>query len=371
MNILIAPDSLKGSLTAQQAASHIQRALAHSIPNAEVEVLPISDGGEGALEIWSELGLGRAVQVTASDPLGRPISASYFKFNDGSAWVELSQASGLVLLNEEERNPMETTTAGTGELMAHAISNGAKKVVVGLGGSATNDGGAGILQGLGFTFYDKQGIRVHANGGSISRISKIVAPQNWDNSIGFEVACDVNNPLYGPNGASRIYGPQKGATPTMVESLDQNLRHWADLLYETFGRRVDGVPGSGAAGGSAAGLLGALGAELKPGFSIFAEALGLAEKLEAADVVITAEGMLDTQSLSGKATLKLCQQAKLHGCKTLVFAGKVAGDSRRFQEAGVDRAVAIKPEGWTVERSMKEAGDLLEQAVQNECSSWK
>ena len=370
MNILIAPDSLKGSLTAQIAALIIREAVLAVSPGVNVKVLPLSDGGEGALDIWSSQGLGNKVKAPSQDPLGRDIIADYFRFNDDSVWVELSQASGLVLLNEAERNPMTTSTYGTGLLIKHAITQGAKKVTLGLGGSATNDGGAGLLTALGFDLLDNDGESVYPSGGNLDQIVKIVPRDISDVKI--DVACDVSNPLCGPHGASAVYGPQKGATTEMVHKLDTNLAHWATLLKQSFGVAVSEIPGSGAAGGAGVALLAAYDAELKPGFELIATAVGLEEALEWADLVITAEGMLDDQSLSGKATISLCQKAKKFNCSTWVFAGTVDGQRERFKVAGVDGAIQIRPQGMTVEESMNKANSLLQLAVKTACKeSWK
>lgn len=370
MNILIAPDSLKGSLTAQEAAHAIQAAVISSIPQVSIKILPLSDGGEGALEIWTNLGLGNKVDVLSQDPLGREVTAQYFRFEDGSAWVELSQASGLVLLNEVERNPMNTSTYGTGLLIKHALLNGAKKITLGLGGSATNDGGAGLLAALDYELLNIHGTRVHPSGGNLDQIVKIV-PSSIPN-VKIEVACDVSNPLCGPQGASAVYGPQKGATPEMVDRLDANLAHWATLLEQTFGVRVLQIPGAGAAGGAGVALVGAYGAQLKPGFDLIASAIRLDDALDWADLVITAEGMLDDQSLSGKATISLCQKAKKFNCSTWVFAGTVQGRHEKFSDEGVDRVVQIRPQAMSVKESMKNADELLKSAVKTTCKqSWK
>jgi len=364
MNILIAPDSLKGSLTARQAAAVMVGAVKKACPTAALKTLPLSDGGEGALEVWEHMGVGRVVSALAEDPLGRAMEANYFQFHDGSAWVELSQASGLVLLNEAERNPLKTSTRGTGMLVIHALERGARRVTIGLGGSATNDGAAGILAGLGFELLDEEGRAVVPCGGELIRIQKVVPPKDWDAAVQFSVACDVDNPLLGPRGASAVYGPQKGADARAVELLESGLRHWAEVLEECFGRSVAEVAGGGAAGGAAAGLMGALGAELRSGFALIAEALELDKALEEADVVLTAEGMLDGQSLSGKATVELCKRAKKAGCETWVFAGGVVGSAEEFAQAGVDHAVQLRPEDWSVAESMAQAEALLAEKVE-------
>ena len=370
MNVLIAPDSLKGSLTAQNAALIMREAVLASLPEVNVKTLPLSDGGEGALDIWANLGLGNKVKAPSKDPLGKEMTAEYFKFNDGSVWVELSQASGLVLLNESERNPMDTSTYGAGLLIKHAITQGAKKVILGLGGSATNDGGAGLLAAMGYELLNSHGTPVYPSGGNLDQIVKIVPPDITDVKI--DVACDVSNPLCGPGGASAVYGPQKGATPEMVDRLDNNLAHWAAMLEQSFGVAVSEMPGSGAAGGTGVALLAAYDAELKPGFELIAKALGLEEALDWADLVITAEGMLDDQSLSGKATISLCQKAKKFNCDTWVFAGTVEGHHDKFSASGVDEAIQIRPQGMTIEESMNKADALLQSAVKTACKeSWK
>lgn len=363
MNILIAPDSLKGSLSAMDAARCIEKTLHALSPSSSTRTLPLSDGGEGALDLWSSLRLGDKVMAPTVDPLNRPIRAEYFRFHDGSAWVELSQASGLVLLNEKERDPLQATTFGTGLLIKHAIDAGAQKITLGLGGSATNDGGAGLLAALGYQLLDNAGNEVYPSGGNLNHIVQILPPKSGSASVEITVACDVNNPLCGPQGASAVYGPQKGAAPEKVPLLDENVRHWAELLEEFFKVKVKDVPGAGAAGGAGISLSAAFGARLRPGFDLLAAATNLGTHLEWADVVITAEGMLDEQSLYGKATVALCQMAKAKGCITRVFAGTVYGSKEVFAQSGIDLAVQIRPEEMGVEESMKKASQLLELAV--------
>lgn len=363
MNILLAPDSFKGSLTALEAATVMASALTQSVPNASIRTLPLSDGGEGALEVWEAMGAGKKVSVQTEDALGEPLTAHYFLFSDGNAWVELSQASGLVLLNPELRDPKKTSSYGTGVLIKDAIFRGAKKITVGLGGSATNDGGSGLLQALGFLLEDAMGNPVKACGENLQNITRLQAPKNFPKNLKFEVACDVNNPLIGPNGATHIYGPQKGASQADLLLLERGMEQWAKVLADFAGKPIAETPGTGAAGGAAAGLMAGLKAELRPGFDLIAEAIKLDEALDWADAVFTGEGMLDDQSLSGKATVALCQRAKARGCATRVFAGRVQGNVDAFRREGVDHAVQIGPSGVSVEESMARASEFLNDAV--------
>ena len=363
MNILLAPDSFKGSLTALEAATVMGRALAQSVPNASIRTLPLSDGGEGALEVWEAMGAGKKVAVQTEDAQGRPLTAHYFIFSDGNAWVALSQASGLVLLSPELRGPKKPSSYGTGVLIMDAISQGAKKITVGLGGSATNDGGSGLLQALGFLLEDSMGNPVKACGENLHRITRLQAPKNLPKNLKFEVACDVNNPLLGSQGATHIYGPQKGASPSDLLLLERGMEQWAKVLAGFAGKPIAETPGTGAAGGAAAGLMAGLQADLRPGFDLIAEAIQLDEALDWADVVITGEGMLDAQSLSGKATVSLCQRARARGCTTWVFAGRVEGELDSFCSVGVDHAVQIALPGVSVEESMARATEFLNDAV--------
>ncbi|SHM64328.1 glycerate kinase [Caldanaerovirga acetigignens] len=371
VNILIAPDSFKGSLTSLQAANAIERGIlkAASCVGVKVDVdkVPMADGGEGTVEAIICAAGGRMVRTKALDPLGRETDSFFGLLPDGTAVIEMAAASGLNLLKPEERNPMKTTTYGTGQLIKAALDYGSRKLIIGIGGSATNDGGTGMAQALGVRFLDAEGKEIGFGGGELSRIAKIdvsgLDPRVKEAEI--VVACDVKNVLCGPQGASAVYGPQKGATPEMVKILDENLRHLAWIIKRDLGKDVLEVPGSGAAGGLGAALIAFLDARMKPGIEIIMEITKFEKKLKEADMVITGEGSTDSQTLYGKVPLGIGRMA----CKWRKPLVCISGSLKRGYEAlyaeGITAFFSITSGPMTLEEAMKRGEELLEKTSEN------
>lgn len=373
MKVVVAPDSFKECL----AAGEVARAIARGIErvNASVEVLqvPMADGGEGTVEAVVEATGGRRVQVTVTGPLGEPVEAVFGITGDGTtAVIEMAQASGLALVPPERRNPLRTTTYGTGELIAEALGREVKTVVVGIGGSATVDGGAGMAQALGVRLLDRSGRELGWGGGELGRLDRIDLGGLDERVCGvrFRVACDVTNPLVGPRGAARVYGPQKGATPEMVEVLERNLERFAQVVERDLGVKVAERPGAGAAGGLGAGLVAFLGAELAAGVEVVAEAVGLAEKVAGADLVITAEGQLDGQSAFGKTPVGVARVAKPQGAAVVALAGRLGPEVQRVLGCGIDAYFAVADGPLPMEESKQRAEELLAQAAEQVFRLW-
>ncbi|MEO0472979.1 MAG: glycerate kinase, partial [Bacteroidota bacterium] len=300
MKILIAPDKFKGSLTAQEVAEAIENGISKSLPDAQIFRQPLADGGDGSLDLMANFLRLKKVQREVSGPLGRPVQAIY-AIGQGIACVELAQASGLVLLGENQRRPTQTSTLGSGELIRDAILSGAKKIYLLIGGSATNDAAMGIAHALGYRFLDENRKVLSPKGGHLVKLRYI------DNSllmplkdVSFHILCDVDNPLYGPKGAAFVYGPQKGASPSMVKKLNQGLRQFAKVVQRRWSIDVQQIKGGGAAGGVGAGMAALFGAEILGGFETIAQMTQLDKQIKAADNVISGEGGLDDQSLQGK-----------------------------------------------------------------------
>jgi glycerate kinase len=333
LHIAIAPNAFKGTLTALQAATAIQRGILAAIPNARITIVPVADGGDGtALAIAQATG-GRLLKSRVHDPLGRPISATWGLTGDGkTAIIEMAAASGLVLLKPHERNPLHTCTFGTGQLILAALNKGARRILIGIGGSATNDGGTGMARALGIRFLDKSGRELPHGGGGLTQLAHIdlsrLDPRVRQADI--EVACDVNNPLTGPRGAAHVYGPQKGATPAMVKQLDLGLSRLANILKKDLGIAVEKVPGAGAAGGMGAGLLAFAKGCLRPGIDIVVDAVELRQKLKGGggvDLVITGEGRMDPQTAHGKAPAGVARVADSLGIPTIGICGSMSADA--------------------------------------------
>jgi glycerate kinase len=323
MKIVVAPDSFKGSLSAKEVGTTIKEAFTLEIPGAEVEVIPMADGGEGTLDALLFATNGEKIIVTATGPLGEEVETCYGLLGDGeTAVIEMAQVAGLLMVPAGKRNPLLTTTYGVGELITAAIDKGIRSFIIGLGGSATNDGGLGMLNALGATFSDQEGKNVQPIGESLPKISsvdfKCLNPKLKD--CRFKIATDVENPLCGENGASHIFGPQKGATETQVRQLDEGLRHFAGLVETHLKVKLQDIPGAGAAGGLGFSFL-ALGAEIIPGARVVAEATGLEKHIGEADWVITGEGQSDFQTLYGKAPFFVAGLANRHGVSTILVSG--------------------------------------------------
>ena len=368
MHVLIAPDSFKDALPAKEVA----HAIAHGIADlAEVdswETCPVSDGGEGfrAIITVDQPGL-KTYAVETFDPLSRPTTASWAMTRDALTYasiavIELAAASGLELLGPDERNPMQTTTRGTGLVLKRALDQGVSQIILGIGSSATCDAGCGIAQALGVRFYDAADLELADPicGGDLLRIARIdrsgVHPRLEDCPI--RVACDVTNPLTGPNGAAYIYGPQKGASPGQVAQLDAGLKHIAQLWREQLGKDVETLPGAGAAGGAGGGLVAMLDASLVPGAELVLDAIGFEAQLQRADLVITGEGQLDGQSLQGKAVVAVAQRAAAAGVPCVALVGSVEANPQAALEHGLTSYHVIG-EGLSKEDSIRRTSELL------------
>ena len=360
MKVVVAIDSLKGSLSSLEAGQAIKEGVRVVYPEADVVVRPLADGGEGTVEALA-IGMGgELVHVSVTGPLGDAVTAEYGILKaDGTrpktAIIEMSAAAGITLVPDEKRNPMHTTTFGVGELIKDAIDNGCRHFIIGIGGSATNDGGIGMLQALGYDFLDKDGAPVAYGGAGLQSIARIQAenilPELKDCT--FRVACDVTNPLCGPMGSSAIYGPQKGATPEMVKELDEALLHYAELSKETFDYADRLYPGTGAAGGMGFAFLTYTNAVLESGIKIVLEETGLEDEMKDADFVITGEGRLDSQTALGKAPIGVAHLAKKHDKKVLAFAGCLTPDAGVCNENGIDAFFPILRRVITVQEAME------------------
>ena len=370
MRILIAPQSLKGSLTAAEAGSSIAQGVQAVYPKAEIEIVPIADGGEGTVQALVDATNGKIIQQTVTGPLGKPVPAFFGLMGDGStAAIEMASCAGLPLVPLDQRDPRITTTYGVGELILAALDHGSRHFIIGIGGSATNDGGAGMAQALGAALLSQQGTQTACGGAALATLAHIststMDPRLQECTL--EVACDVTNPLCGPTGASAVYGPQKGATPEMVEELDSALAHYAQIIEQDLGMSVREIPGAGAAGGLGAGLIAFLHATLRPGAQIVFEAIHLEERIRTANLVITAEGQIDAQTAYGKSVGSVAEIAKRYGLPVLALAGSLGDNYRVVYELGVD-AVATLPSGpMTLAFAMENAAWLLSDTAERAC----
>ena len=367
MRIVIAPQSLKGSLTAAQAGRAIAQGVRAVYPQAEIAIVPVADGGEGTVQALVDATDGKIIQHSVTGPLGEPVMAFYGILGDGrTAAIEMAAASGLPLVPPERRDPRITTTYGVGELILAALERGSRHFIIGIGGSATNDGGAGMAQALGASLTDKQGFSIARGGAALSTLHHI-SIDGMDARLQectFEVACDVNNPLTGPTGASAVYGPQKGATPAMVTELDSALAHYATVIERDLGLSVRDIPGAGAAGGLGAGLLAFLHSTLRPGAHIVLEAVKLEEPLRQADLVITAEGQLDSQTAYGKSVGAVAALAKRYGLPVLALAGSLGDDYQTVYSLGVDAVAVLPSKTMTLAYAMEHATELMVDATE-------
>lgn len=368
MNVVIAIDSFKGSMSSLQAGEKIKEGFLKVYPDGNAEICPMADGGEGTVEAIVLSNNGEFVTVEVSDPLMRKTKARYGIVGK-TAIIEMSEASGITLVNENERNPLNTTTFGTGEMIKDAIEKGCREFVIGIGGSATNDGGTGMLSALGFQFLDEFGNEISKNGKGLKDIKQIKT-QNALKELKectFTVACDVKNPLCGENGCSRIYGPQKGATEEIIKDMDVWLKNYADLTKSINPCADKDYQGAGAAGGMGFAFLSYLNAELKSGIDIVIKETKLEEKIKNADIVITGEGRLDGQSVMGKTPVGVAQIAKKYNKKVLAFAGGVLEDAKILNQHGIDAFFSILKKPCTLEEAMKKENaennikDLTEQ----------
>ncbi|WP_102262835.1 glycerate kinase [Mesobacillus jeotgali] len=368
MKIVIAPDSFKESLTALEAATAIENGMKKILPEASFIKVPMADGGEGTVQSLVDATGGKMVTKTVTGPLGTPVDAFFgISGDEKTAVIEMAAASGLHLVPPGERNPLVTTTRGTGELIAAALGHGVEHIIIGIGGSATNDGGAGMARALGIKLLDSDGKEIGEGGGALNSLAAV----NMDGidkrleSVKIEVACDVDNPLTGIRGASHIFGPQKGATQEMVEALDNNLHHFADIIRTDLGKDIEHVSGAGAAGGLGGGLMAFLSAELKRGVDIVLEATKLETHLISADFVITGEGKIDGQTIFGKTPIGVAITAKRHNVPVIAIAGNVSSDSEVVHEHGIDAVFSIVPGVITLEDAFENARTYVERIAAN------
>lgn len=368
MKFVLAPDSFKESMTAKEVCIAMEKGIKKVWKNAECIHVPMADGGEGTVQSLVDATNGKLYYEQVTAPLGNKVTATYGILGDGqTAIIEMAEASGLHLVKREKRNPLITTTYGTGELIKAALDKGVKKILIGLGGSATNDGGAGMLQALGVKFLDKSGYNIGFGGGELSKINKIDM-SSFDkriNNIEIEVACDVKNYLTGINGASYVFGAQKGATQNMIEELDNNLKYFAQVTREQLNCEIDEVEGAGAAGGLGAALVGFCGGKLKRGIDIVVEYSKLEEKIQGADYVFTGEGSIDSQSKFGKTPVGVSLVAKKHNIPVIAFAGRVGEGIDELYDLGITSVIGILPGIMTIDEALESGKANVERTIEN------
>jgi len=373
MTVLIAADSFKDALPAIEVCNALQRGVRRAGNDLQVVIFPLADGGEGTAEILTFHSNGRTIELEVMDPLFRPTRATYGLSPDGAyAYIDMAQASGLQLLAGGERDPYRTSSYGTGQLILDATRRGARHLLLGIGGSATNDAGMGMATALGYRFLDKAGRELPPSGQSLAKVSRID-----DQSLQFDirqldvrVLCDVDNPLFGPRGAAHVYAPQKGADRAMVGQLDEGLRHFAVILQEHTGRALAEEPGAGAAGGMGAGAMAFLGAALRPGIETIIEHTGFLQILEAADLLLTGEGRLDAQTLHGKLIHGLCRRAAQHELPVIAFCGSLAASPDQLEAIGLSAAFSILDRPMQLEEALQATEQLLERAAYNAMSTF-
>ncbi|HEY8171505.1 MAG TPA: glycerate kinase [Dehalococcoidia bacterium] len=362
MRILVAPQEFKGSLTAVEAADAVARGVKAADPTAEIDLAPMSDGGPGLVDALVGAAGGSFETTAVHDPLMRDVRARWARLSDGSAVIEMAAASGLVLVAEHERAPLVATTYGTGELVRAALDGGCSRIILGIGGSATVDAGAGAMQALGARLLDAHGADLPRGGGALRMLERIEV-SDVDARLGdarILVAADVTSTLCGPAGAARMFGRQKGATDEDIETLEASLLHFADIAQRQFGIDLLSTPGTGAAGGLAAGLMLIAATTIEPGFDLVAHAVGLERRVAEADLVITGEGKLDEQSAHGKTVGGIASMARRHGKPVVAIAGVAAPEAR----GGFDAVVALTDDGTSIEAAMRDAHDGVANATE-------
>lgn len=364
MKVLIATDSFKGSLKSLEAADIIEKGIRRVYSAAQVEKIAIADGGEGTVEAMVESLQGEYRYAEVSDPIGNKVRARYGIVNGDTAIIEMAEASGLYLVPKDKRNPLTTSTYGTGELIRDALSRGCRKIILGIGGSATNDGGMGMAAALGVKFLDQDGNHLAMGGGFLDRLQKIDISGiiSLVDETEFVVACDVNNPLCGERGASRVFGPQKGASPQMVDMLDKNLRHYADIINKNLSIDVFDTPGAGAAGGLGAGLMVFCKAKLMKGMDIVLNTINIDDRIKEADIVITGEGRLDEQTAYGKVPVGIGLRAKKYGKLVFAIAGSIAAGAELVYQHGIDSAMSAIAAPMTLDEAISDSPRLIEEA---------
>lgn len=362
MHIVVAPDTFKECLTASQVADAISKGIKKVHPEATIQHIPMADGGEGTVEALVTVTGGIIVRTPSVDALNRPIQSFYGILGDGkTAVIEMAAASGLELLRTNERNPLITSTYGTGLLLKTVIEEGFTQIILGIGGSATNDGGAGMAQALGFRLQDENGNPINKGGGSLSKLRTVDTSkaESLLRNVKISVATDVRNPLLGPSGATRVYGPQKGATPEIVETLEANMQHFSEVIGQTFGRNFAELPGAGAAGGLGAGFMAFCNAEIVSGFELISRITHLEDHISRASIVFTGEGKIDAQTAFGKTVSGVAQLAKKHQVPVIALAGVVSDDLTKLYKQGLTSVFAIANQPMSLEESKKNASELL------------
>jgi len=370
MRIVLAPDSFKESMTATQAVAAMRAGVQQVLPDAECVGVPMADGGEGTVDAVVDALHGQHIAAQVSGPLGATITARYgYVPLRQLAVIEMAAASGLELIPPDQRDVLRASTFGVGQLILSALDRGAEEILIGLGGSATNDGGTGMLTALGVAFVDADGTALEPGGAALGRLDRIdltgLDPRLRD--VRIHVATDVTAPLLGPTGASAVFGPQKGATPTDVQTLESALTQLATVTSETLGKANPQRPGNGAAGGLGFALVEFLGAESRPGVDEVAVTVGLEKAVRGADWVFTGEGSVDAQTVMGKTPFGVAQVATRAGARVVIFAGRVAPDASVLLEHGVERLVAITAEGTPIEQALREGAESLTRATAEVC----
>lgn len=366
LKIVIAPQSFKASLSALEAAKAIERGVKAALPDAETVLAPVADGGDGTLDALVDSTGGRLFRSVVVGPLGQPLEASWGVMGDGrTAVIEMARASGLALVPPRHRDPRITTTRGTGEIIKEALDKGFTRVIVGLGGSATNDGGAGMAGALGVRFLDAEGKMLPDGGAALVRLDRIDVSGLDPRLAGTTIvaATDVTNPLCGPAGASAVYGPQKGATPKVVAELDAALLNFGNAVCRDVGMDVMDRPGAGAAGGLGAGLMAFTGAELRSGIDMVCDVLDFDAHLEGAALVITGEGGADRSTIYDKAPVGVARRALAHGVPTILLAGSLGPGYEELYQHGIAAIVCIADRPMSFEQSLRRTGELLEGAA--------
>jgi len=365
MKIVIAPDSFKGSLTSIQACKIIEKGILEIFKDAELIKIPVADGGEGSVEAIASATDCELINEIVTAPLGNKVRASYAILPNKTAFIEMASASGLLLVGEGELDPLKTTTYGTGELIRSALEHGCRKIIVGLGGSATNDCGIGMAQALGYRFKDANGKELGFGGGALDRLESIDLSHadSRINGCVFIAACDVRNPLCGENGASVIYGPQKGATPEMVRILDNNLLHFAQVIKSALETDIAEEPGAGAAGGLGGGLMSFCKATIQSGIDIVLDLMDFDKKLSHADLVITGEGRMDRQTAFGKVPVGIAKRTKPAKIPVIAFTGGIGNGADELYELGIGAIISIVNKPMSLNEAMNNAEYLLKDAV--------
>ena len=363
MDILVAPDKFKGSLTAKEVCVAIEAGIYKAVPDATVHLLPMADGGEGSLEIMAESLDVEKIEVQVHDPLMRPITGYYLKRGE-EAYVEMAVASGLQLLTQSERSALTTTSFGTGELMRHAIDSGVKKIYLFVGGSATNDGGIGMASALGYKFQDQTGKKIIPTGQYLFEVDKIIEPNEDLNGLEILLVTDVQNRLLGSDGASYQYAAQKGATDEEIIQLELGLKHFSELVAQYTGVKVDEMKGSGAAGGMAVSVVGLMGGKIQPGIQTMLDAVGFNKKIEQVDLIITGEGKMDQQTLQGKVVYGVAAATSSKGIPVLAISGVSELSKEALGSIGIEGSSTLMREGLSVDECMKHADGLIRERVE-------